>query len=47
MIEEEVNTNVTAIQIVAKLTVPFSKRILTVAPKVREVINSYILFLKF
>jgi len=37
MIEEEVNTDVTAIQIVIKLTVPFMKRILTTALKVREI----------
>ena len=42
MIEEELNTDVTAIHIVTKLTVPFTKRVLTTALKVREVINSYI-----
>jgi hypothetical protein len=42
VIEEEVITDVTAIQIVTKLTVLFTKRILTTALKVREVMNSYI-----
>jgi len=35
-----VNTAVTAIQIVTKLTVSFGKRILTAGLKVREVINA-------
>ena len=46
MIEEEVNTDVTTIQIVAKLIVPFTERILTAAVKVREIINSYICVFK-
>lgn len=46
IIEAEVNTDLTAIRIVAKLTVPFTKRILTTALKVREVINSYICVFK-
>jgi hypothetical protein len=46
MIEEEVNTDVTAIQILTKLTVPFMERILTTVVKVRKVINSYICVFK-
>jgi hypothetical protein len=46
VIEEEVITDVPAIQIVTKLTVLFTKRILTTALKVREVINSHICVFK-
>ena len=40
------NTDVAATQTVTKFTVPFTKRILTTALQVREVINSYICVFK-